>query len=261
MDGTVRVDGGEITTITLDRPDRGNALSTSMLETFFDALGSVAGTETRCIVLRGEGKHFCAGADVGDVASSAAGGARYGLGFERLLRTIEEHPIPVVARVHGAALGAGCQLLAACDLSVAATDAQIGIPSAKLGLLLDLEKIQRMVRVIGVAHSRELLLAGRSITGTRAASWGLVTLAVDAGDLDDAVAELARSVAAGAPFSVRGSKAALRSILDYGALTREVDGEIFALHDAAAGEALASEDIREGMAALRERRDPRFSGK
>src|ERR1043165_8322437 len=140
----VRCEPGRVTRVILDRPERGNALSAEMLQEFFDALGRCASDpEAGCIVLSGEGKHFCAGADVGDVSASAAAGARYGIGFEQLLRTIEDHPIPVIARVHGAALGAGCQLLAACDLSVAADDARIGIPSSRLGLLLDLEKIQR----------------------------------------------------------------------------------------------------------------------
>jgi enoyl-CoA hydratase/carnithine racemase len=261
MSETVRIEGGEITSITLDRPERGNALSVVMLQALFDALGSLAGSSARCIVLRGEGKHFCAGADVGDVATSADSGTRYGAGFEQLLRMIEEHPVPVIARVHGAALGAGCQLLAACDLSVAAEDARIGIPSAKLGLLLDLEKIQRLVRVIGVSRSRELLLTGRAISGTEAAAWGLVTMAVPPADLDQALGELSGAVAGGAPLSVRGSKAALRAILDHGALSREAHAAEFARHDAAAGEALASDDIKEGMTALRERRPPTFKGR
>lgn len=262
MNGDVRVERGEITTITLDRPERRNALSAGMLQQLFEIFEAAATDSAgRCVVLRGDGEHFCAGADVGDVAASAAEGARYGAGFEQLLRIIEEHPLPVVARVHGAALGAGCQLLAACDLAIASEDAQIGIPAAKLGLLLDLEKIQRMVRVIGVPHTRELLLTGRAISGTEAAAWGLVTKAVHGADLDDAVRALAGAVATGAPLSVRGSKAALRSILDYGALGRRSNPDVFAAHDAAATEALASADLKEGMAALHERRTPRFTGR
>jgi len=257
----IRVQGGVITTITLDRQERGNALSASMLDELMDALASIAGDlQARVIELRGEGKHFCAGADVGDVSESAAGGARYGSGFERLLRAIEEHPLPVVARVQGAALGAGCQLLAACDLSVAAHTSTIGIPSAKLGLLLDLEKIQRMVRTIGVAHTRELLLTGRAVGGAEAALWGLVTEAVDEEDLDQATAALTQAVADGAPLSVRGSKRGMRAILDNPGLNRLDHEEVFAVHDSAAAEALASEDIREGILALGQKRPPHFTG-
>jgi enoyl-CoA hydratase len=246
----------------LDRPERGNALSSDMLQEFFDALGRCAADpQARVIVLMGIGKHFCSGADVGDVSASAAAGARYGVGFEQLLRTIEEHPLPVIARVQGAALGAGCQLLAACDLSVAADDARIGIPSSRLGLLLDLEKIQRLVRVVGAPHTRELLLTGRAITGTQAASWGLVAASCPESELDETVERLAGEVAAGAPLSVRGSKAGIRAVLDHGGLVRERDDEVFARHDAAAAEALSSEDLQEGMRALREKRPPSFTGR
>lgn len=261
MSDLVRAEAGRVTTITLSRPDRGNALSSGMLQEIFDALaGAAAQADARCIVLRGEGRHFCAGADVGDVSASASAGIRYGAGFEQLLRTIEEHPLPVIARVHGAALGAGCQLLAACDLAVAAEDAQIGIPSAKLGLLLDLEKIQRMVRVIGVPRTRELLLTSRSISGSEAAAWGLVTKTAKQRDLDTALNEIVQAVASGAPLSVRGSKAGIRAVIDHVALSRELHPEVFAIHDEAAAEALASEDIREGMTALREKRRPNFKG-
>src|SRR6266540_4579842 len=140
-----------------------------MLAGVREALDQIASDDdARCILLRGEGKHFCAGADFSDVAAGAAEGARYGGGFEAMLRAIEEHRLPIVAQVQGAALGAGCQLLAAADLSVAATDAQIGVPSAKIGILLDLEKIQRMIDHVGAARVREMLLTGRALSGVEA---------------------------------------------------------------------------------------------
>ncbi len=262
MGSLVGVESGVVSRLTLNRPGRGNALSAEMLDQIGQALRGLAGDpDARCILLRGEGKHFCAGADLGDVGASAADGARYGTGFEHLLRSIEEHPLPVVAEVQGAALGAGCQLLAACDLVVAAEDAQIGIPSAKLGLLLDLEKIQRMVRVVGLPRTRELLLTGRPIGGREAVAWGLVTKAVKPGELEVQALALAESVAAGAPLSVRGSKAALRSILDHGSMNRGGDEDVFARHDSDAAVALGSEDLVEGMRALSERRPPRFLGR
>jgi enoyl-CoA hydratase len=162
--------------------------------------------------------------------------------------------------VQGAALGAGCQLLAAADLAVAAEDAQIGIPSARLGILLDLEKVERMVRVVGAAHTREMLLTGRALTGTEAATWGLVTRVVKAKDLEASARALAEEVAANAPLSVRGSKAAIREVVRHGALDRTAHAGIFAAHDETALRALTSADVQEGLAALRERRRPDFSG-
>jgi enoyl-CoA hydratase/carnithine racemase len=258
----VRVELGRVATITLARPDRRNALNAAMLEAFAGALAVVASDPAaRCILLRGEGKHFCAGADFSDVAEGAEKGARYGGAFEAMLRGIEEHPLPVLAAVHGAALGAGCQLLAACDLAVAAEDASIGIPSARLGILLDLEKIERLVRVVGVPTARRMLLAGHTLTGAEAAACGLVTKAVPAAGLDDAAAALAEDIASCAPLSVRGSKAGIRAVLDHEALDRVSESATFAAHDQAALVALTSEDLVEGLAALRERRPPQFRGR
>ena len=261
MSDLVLVERGPVAVLTLNRAERRNALSGAMLQSIFDALDALAADDTaRCILIRGEGKHFCAGADFSDVAEGAATGARYGAGFEQMLRAIEDQPLPVVAAVQGAALGAGCQLLAATDLAIAAEDARIGIPSARLGILLDLEKVQRMVQVIGPAHTRELLLTGRELDGREAASWGLVTRVVKAKDVDQAARELADQVAANAPLSVRGSKAAIRAVLRHAALDRARHAPDFLPHDEAALRALTSSDVAEGLKAMNERRVPEFKG-
>jgi crotonobetainyl-CoA hydratase len=257
----VLVDPGRVAVVTLNRPERRNALSHEMLARLEDALTALAtDRDARCIVLRGNGNHFCAGADFADVAAGAAESARYGGGFEALLTAIEEHPLPVVCAVHGAALGAGCQILVAADLAVAAEDAKIGIPSARLGILLDLEKVDRLVRVVGAPRARDMLLTGRALSGVEAASWGLVTRAVKAKELDASARALAEEVANNAPLSVRGSKAAIRAVLRHGALERANDVGTFAAHDEEALRALTSTDVQEGLAALRERRPPHFTG-
>lgn len=262
MSDFVRASRGRVASLTLTRPDRRNALNGEMLDALVDALADIgSGEDSRCVLLSGQGTHFCAGADFGDVAAGAAEGARYGAGFEALLRAIEEHPLPVIAKVQGAALGAGCQLLAACDLAVVAEDATIGIPSARLGLLLDLEKIQRILRAFGPVGVRQMLLEGRNLSGAEAAARGLVARAVPASELDGAAGECAEAVASAAPLSVRGSKAAIRAIFDRGAVSRETHADVFAEHDAAALRALTSEDLQEGLAALREGRPPSFRGR
>ena len=261
MSDLVLVDRGPVAVVTLNRPERRNALSAAMLQSIFDALDALAADDTaRCILIRGEGKHFCAGADFSDVAEGAATGARYGAGFEQMLRAIEDHPLPVVAAVQGAALGAGCQLLAATDLAIAADDSRIGIPSARLGILLDLEKVQRMVQVIGPAHTRELLLTGRELNGYEAAVWGLATRVVKAKEVDETARALAALVAANAPLSVRGSKAAIRAVLRHAALDRGAHAPAFFPHDEAALRALTSSDVAEGLKAMTERREPEFKG-
>lgn len=261
MPDLVRVEPGRVTVVTLNRPERRNALSVEMLAALQEAFSSIgADDEARCVVLRGEGEHFCAGADFSDVAEGAAAGARYGGGFEALLRAIEEHRLPVVCEVRGAALGAGCQLLAAADLSVAARDARIGIPSARIGILLDLEKIQRMLAHVGAPRVREMLLTGRPLSGSEAAAWGLVTKAVEPDALSGETTTLAEQVAANAPLSVQGTKAAIREILAHSALRRSAHGDVFAVHDEASLRALTSTDMQEGLAAMRDRRPPDFTG-
>lgn len=262
MSELVRVERGRVAVVTLDRPEQRNALNGDMVEALLGTLDDIAKDEgCRAVLLQGRGKHFCAGADFADVSEGAAKAARYGGGFEALLRAVEKHPLPLVAKVRGAALGAGCQILAAADLAVAARDARIGIPSARLGILLDLEKIERMVREIGPARTRQLLFTGEPIDGDEAAAWGLVTRAVPDSDLDDAARALAEQVASGAPISVRGSKAGIRRALRHGALERERDAEVFAAHDQEGLRALTSEDLAEGLCALREKRPPEFRGR
>ena len=261
MSDLVLLERGRVAVVTLNRPDRRNALSGEMLTELITAFEAVAAErEARCILLRGAGKHFCAGADFSDISAGAEEGARYGGGFEALLRVIEDHRLPVVAQVQGAALGAGCQLLAAADLAIAAEDAQIGIPSPRIGILLDLEKIQRMIAIVGPARVREMLLTGRAVSGVEAAAWGLVTNAVRPQDVEKAARALADSVAENAPLSVQGSKAAIREILGHGALQRGAHPGVFAAHDEASLRALTSADVQEGLAAMRERRPPDFKG-
>jgi len=257
----VTVEAGRVAVVTLRRPDRRNALSVEMLAALQEAFSTIASDpDARCILLKGEGRHFCAGADFSDVAAGAAEGARYGGGFEAVLRAIEEHRLPVVCQVQGAALGAGCQLLAASDLSVAATDAMIGIPSPRIGILLDLEKIQRMIFHVGAPRVREMLLTGRALNGTEAAAWGLVTRAVEPEAVADEALGLAEEIAANAPLSVQGSKSAIREILAHQALRRAAHADVFAPHDEASLRALTSSDVQEGLAAMRERRPPGFTG-
>ena len=151
-------------------------------------------------------------------------------------------------------------MLAAADLSVAAEDARIGVPSARLGILLDLEKVQRLVQILGAARTREMLLSGRELSGNEAAAWGLVTRAVKPKELAAAATAFADQVASNAPLSVRGSKAAIRAVLRHGALDRSMHAAAFAIQDEAAVRALTSDDVQEGLRAMAEKRPPEFRG-
>ena len=249
---------GSVWRVTLNRTDSRNAVTRGTLEELGVALQeSAASPECRVVLLTGEGSHFCAGADVGDL-SEPSSAAAFERAFAEVLTAIADHPVPVVARIQGAALGAGCQIAVACDLAVAATDAKIGIPSAKLGIVIGFENIQRLVLAVGPKRASHILLTGRPVDGATAAAWGLVNEAVEPGSLDDRVRELTEEIAAAAPLSVRGTKQAL------GVVRRRLAAastEDLAEVEAAVAAAFASEDLREGLASFRERRSPRFEGR
>ena len=254
---TIRVEPGSVRTITLDRPDVRNAVSRPMLEELRVALDQAAADETcRVVVLRGAGSHFCAGADIADLESPASAAA-FERAFAVVLDAIAGHPLPVLAQVHGAALGAGCQIIVACDLAIAASDVTIGIPSAKLGIVIGFENIQRLVLAVGPKRASQILFTGRPIDGVTAASWGLVNDAVQSDDLDERVLDLAQAIAEAAPLSIRGSKIALGAVRE--GLTG--DGGDLGDVDAAVARAFASQDLQEGLRAFRERRPARFEGR
>jgi crotonobetainyl-CoA hydratase len=247
---------------TLNRPEARNAVTSEMVEGLATALGDAAADpDARVVLLAGQGAHFCAGADLDEVGRAAsADGFRYGRALEEVLAALADHPLPVVARVEGAALGAGCQLLVACDLAVAAEDARIGVPSARLGIVVPFESIERLVLAVGPGRAADLLITGREISGREAAGWGLATEAVPANRVARRAEEVAGLVASSAPLSVRGSKRAIAAVLRKLSIDRETEGYRLAEVDLMAADALASEDLAEGLRARRERRPPRFRG-
>jgi crotonobetainyl-CoA hydratase len=252
--------------LVLSRPEQRNAVSAAMLAELSGALAETAvDPEARVLILSGDGQDFCAGADIDELAEARRGPASedidYGRALEEVLSAIPSHPLPVMAQVHGVALGAACQLVVACDLAVAAVDARLGIPSSRLGVVPGYESIERLVLAVGPKRAGEILYAGRQVSGQEAAAWGLVNRAVPSAELRSATDELAAQIAQGAPLSVRASKRGIAVAQGRLRLDRFAEGYRVAVFDMMAAEAFASEDLGEGIEAFRERRAPRFEGR
>jgi enoyl-CoA hydratase/carnithine racemase len=255
----VRVEGDSVVTVTLDRPESRNALSVELCleltETFADLEQR---TDVRVVVLKGEGAVFCSGADF--AAVSGPGGLQFLPAFEEMLERIATHPAPTIAAIQGAALGGGFQLATVCDFRIAAMDAKIGIPSTRLGIVVNFENVQRLVLLAGVAMAKEILMAGRILSGEEAWSAGLVTGTHPKEDLDEGVSTLAGSIARLAPLSVRGAKRAIGAVTEHLSGARGSNADAVARVDRLVAEAYASADLQEGLAAIAEKRAPHFEG-
>ena len=250
---------GPVARLMLNRPEQRNAVSTGMIEQLTVAFRDLsADPEIRVVILAGAGSDFCAGADVEELAAAREGadGLDYGSSFEAALRAIEESTVPVIARVQGAALGAGCQLTVACDLAVASED-----PSSRLGILITFENVQRLVLALGAKRAGEMLFTGWAWSGSEAAAYGLVNRATPASELDAEVDRVAGVIAEAAPLSVRGSKTGIAVVRGKLSVERSREAERVAVFDRMAAAALASRDLAEGIAAFRQRRRPEFEGR
>jgi enoyl-CoA hydratase/carnithine racemase len=245
--------------VTLDRPDRMNAMSRKML----DELGRVGeeiskDTALRAVIITGSGNQaFCAGADLKERRAMSDDEVREHLGVHRQkLGWIEPFPCPVVAAINGVALGGGLELALLCDLRVAAEHAIVGLPETSLGIIPGAGGTQRLPRIVGEARAKELILLGRRISAAHALAVGLVNRVSRPGVsvLDDTL-EWIRPIVEGAPLAERAALAAIdaSAILEIDAgLDREME-----LYDTC----LASEDRREALSAFADKRKPTFKGR
>src|SRR5919206_2344808 len=192
-------DGGTAR-VTLNRPDRRNALSLALMAELRETLEALgADPATRAIVIAGAGPGFSAGHDLGELVGRDA--EFYDRVFDectRLMETVHRVPQPVIARVHGVATAAGCQLVAACDLAIAEEGARFATPGVRIGLFCSTPMVP-LSRAIGRKRALEMLLTGRMVDAATAPDWGLVNDVVPADELDAAVAALAERVAEASP--------------------------------------------------------------
>jgi enoyl-CoA hydratase len=243
---------------TIDRPERRNALNAELCNQLRTHLEENPGL--RAVVITGAGVAFCAGADILQRAQDT-GGLEHGGGdtfrpaFERVLDAINDYPAPVIAAINGVALGAGMQLVVACDLRIAAPTAKLGIPAAKLGIILSPANVQRLATLVGQGAARDVLLTARAMDVDEARQIGLVQMAAD--DARAAALEVAAEIATLAPVSVQGHKRALNIVARAAALDAAALAELEQLETAA----FASADLQEGLAAFGDKRKPKFEGR
>ena len=251
-------DHGSIRRITVDRPDKLNALNAATLDALLAAFEQAAEDPTvRVVVLTGAGpKAFVAGADIAEMAAlRAVEGRDFSLRGQRLMRRIETLPKPVIAMVNGFALGGGLELAMACHLRIAADSAKLGQPEINLGLIPGFGGSQRLLRLAGRSATLELCLLGTPIDASRALQLGIVNRVVAAADLDAETMKIAEQLAQAAPLALRGTLDAVN-----------VGGECgieegLQYETAQFGLMFSTDDMREGTTAFLERRKPVFSGR
>jgi len=244
-----------VCSITLNRPVKRNALTTAMIGDLRAAVErAAADPSVRVIVVRGAGTSFCAGLDLAELGAQRAAGAVETHGLEHALEILERCPRPTLAAVHGDAIAGGCELALHCDLRIAADTARFAMPLARIGLAVPVTLTWKLVEVIGAPATRELLFTGEPIGAEAALALGLVNRVVAAADLDGAVTALARQIAHNAPLAIRAMKAFVQRAADERRSWQRDDLETLARG------VRESSDIREGLAAQRERRAPLFKG-
>jgi enoyl-CoA hydratase/carnithine racemase len=244
-----------IATITLNRPERRNALNTALMDALgrrFEALERDPGV--RAVVIRGAGTAFCSGRDLDEMGRRQDDGLEPEADVIGLFQQIEASRHPTIAMVHGAAYAGGCELALHCDFRVAADVARFAMPLAKIGLVVPFALGQKLVEIIGPAFTRQILLTGQPVDARRAYEMGMVHAVVPAGELATATYELARTIAGNAPLSLAGMKAIIRRAL---ALRERIEHKDL---DEVARRARASADAREGVRAMLEHRRPNFRG-
>jgi enoyl-CoA hydratase/carnithine racemase len=247
----------DIATVTLNRPDRLNALDKAMWQRLAEIMAEVAGDGVlRCVILQGAGAAFGAGADVAEFVAerdTPAKAAAYAAVMGAALRALRDCPVPTVAQIHGACAGAGLEIAIHCDLRIAAEGSRFGAPVQRLGITMPYPEIAALVELVGHATTLEILLEGRMFGVREAYEKGLISRIVAEAALAEEVKAAARRIADGAPLVHRWHKKFVRRLLDPTPLSRDELAESYA--------ACATEDYRTGIRAFLAKEKPRFQGR
>ncbi len=250
---------GGVATIALNRPEKLNAFNGTMHDELYTALGEAAEDDAiRCLVLRGEGRGFSAGADLAQIIESADGDPDLGEylrgTYSRLVKRMVETPKPIIAALHGPVYGAGVGIALACDLRVAAESAKFSVAFIKIGLMPDAGVTFFLPRVVGLGRAMQMSMLGDAVDAEEAHRIGLVYEVVPDGSLEDETTKLAEHLAALPTAALGRMKASLHANFEADletALEREAEGQTFCGH---------TRDHKEGIAAFFEKREAKFTG-
>lgn len=247
----------QILTVTINRPEKLNALNKAVMEELNDVVDEVyKNTAIRSAIITGSGpKAFVAGADISEfVGLSVIEGKNLAEKGQQIFKKIEESPKPIIAAVNGFALGGGCELAMACHFRIASENAKFGQPEVNLGILPGYGGTQRLTQLIGKGRAIELLISGNMIDANTALQYGLVNQVVPGGELLNNTRSILSVVNTKAPLSVAKCIEAANAVFDQ-------DKNGFMVEADAFGQCFASEDMKEGTAAFLEKRQAQFKGK
>jgi enoyl-CoA hydratase/carnithine racemase len=246
---------GPAARIVLNRPERRNPLSLELIDEMVAALNDVsARTSTRAIVIEGAGPAFSAGHDLSEMVGRRE--EFMGRLFDRctvMMETIHDVPQPVIAKVHGIATAAGCQLVAACDLAVAAEGTRFATPGVKIGLFCSTPMVP-VSRAVGRKRAMQMLLTGEPIDAGTALDWGLVNRVVPGDQLESAVQELVEAIARSSAYTVAVGKQAFYEQID------RAESDAYRHCQVVMGSNATAHDAQEGMSAFLEKREPHWRG-
>ena len=245
-------DRDPLTRITLNRPDRRNALSLDLMRELLLALEQAAG---RVVVIAGAGPAFSAGHDLTELTECEGDdAAELFATCSRLMLAVQSVAQPVIAQVHGVATAAGCQLVASCDLAIADTGARFATPGVRIGLFCSTPMVP-LSRAIGPKRAMQMLLTGELIDAATAIDWGLINDAVPGDDLEATVTALATRIAEASPMVLALGK---RTFYEQAGMHQ---GDAYELAGKVMTENAATDDAHEGIRAFLEKRSPTWTGR
>lgn len=255
-----------VCTLTLNRPEKRNALNPPLLLRLGDTFTALADDrEVRVVIIRGAGgRAFSSGYDMDRLTQDMQSVLREPPGkdpnrapVDYCMNSIAAYPFPVIAMIYGYCLAGGVALAASCDLRFAAATARFGIPAARIGVVYDYASTRKLVNLVGIARTKEILFSARHLDAQRAEAIGLVDRVLPEAELEPFTYDFAREICQNAPLSLRGTKKVINTLLRCQRPSPADEAEMRELQY----RAICSEDVKEGQRAFAEKRQPRFSGR